>query len=641
MRKIIILFILFCPIYIYGQKHITNGMSGLNTRNTLNSNYDTLYVSKTLRVSNAKGYTSIQSAVTAASEKDVIKIYPGDYNEQVDISKSLTLVGNGQVVLYSVAVLGGDTVNLRNLKMIQSSTPDTLLHINTSGYVSLENIELVNTGNANLMMVVDDGVIYGRNVNIKDNNGVDKVMFYGGESHLQGDYIYTLSPDAINGAKVFLNYERLGCVFEIEDSAMMQIDAGMIRSYKTSDYSDTLGTIVFTVRDTAKLILSSDNLNAGVVSYSSSEVSISNSYGDAGRIYFAQFGSGKFYVSNNNFIYRNNNLASHIVESVAGITGSYISSNNTYQWRADKDGFSGSGNPIFWLSGNFSSYNDTWLDYGNDSTDAGYVYIGVFRGDFTADIQGSRFIYKGGYSQQSGFYIDANDSTDLNVILSDVSFDVPNYGIAHGGSDWTEADDLYLYDVKMINDNSTILERTNGTSLAIQSGAAGQTLLNISALGESITYSPIGKYSNSIGKYTYLSWRSDTVRMAYNGQPLDSVVVTLTIDNSAITNTASADFKLYMHREDNNYYSSIYDISFDQIGNGLNGRYTFDVTEIMGFDNGTDWVAPTTSQIKFVGTNTYYQFKFAIVNSSLTYDTLIQLQAFNCIGIQDITVTAQ
>jgi hypothetical protein len=626
-----------------------NDGTGDNLRNAFgktndNDNYldgrvDTLHVSKTQRVSSGSIYITIQSAVTAASDYDIIKVYPGDYSEEVDISKSITLIGNGEVTLYSFAILGGDTVRIENFKTLANPSSDTSLHINTTGYVHLEDVELINSTNANRVLIVDDGAVYG-SLNIRNNNGVDKVMFYGGESHLHGDYIYTVSPDVVNGAKVYLDYDRLGCVFEIEDSAFVQINAGMIRGFVASDYTDTLESINFQVRDTAKLILQCNNFNVGIVSYTDNEVSVTNSYGDAGKIYLSQNGTGKFYASNNTFIYRNDNVASHIVESAVSNTGDFFCANNLMIWRPNDEGYVGWGNPLYWVGGNYHGYNNTWVDYGDDSTSSAYNQIASFAGTFTADIQGSHFIYKGAYSLQDGFAITA-DASDFSMKLSDISFDVPNFGIQHGGTDWTAADELYLYDVKLMNENSILLEQTNGTANAIATNAAGQMFLNPSIFGSNIKYSGLGVESNSVGKQSLLTWKSDTIQMAKDGDALDSVIVTLTINNIYPTSMSSGDFKIFITKYGTINYYGIYNVRYNACAIGTGNYVDLDVELVTSVNQSTDWIAPVIGDIKQVSGNSTTTYKFAIVNKSLTYDSMIQLQAFNCIGIHNITIEAE
>jgi len=71
----------------------------------------------------APNYHSIQLAVTAATPGDTIVVCDGVYTEDVDITKSLTLVGSGNSVIQAPASnpAGGDLVTVRNGAVVTMS----------------------------------------------------------------------------------------------------------------------------------------------------------------------------------------------------------------------------------------------------------------------------------------------------------------------------------------------------------------------------------------------------------------------------------------------------------------------------------------------------------------------------------------
>src|SRR5689334_13569174 len=71
----------------------------------------------------APNYHSIQLAVTAASPGDTIVVCDGVYNEDVDVTKSVTLVGSGNSVIQAPSSnpAGGDVVTIRNGAVVTMS----------------------------------------------------------------------------------------------------------------------------------------------------------------------------------------------------------------------------------------------------------------------------------------------------------------------------------------------------------------------------------------------------------------------------------------------------------------------------------------------------------------------------------------
>ncbi len=146
------------------------------------------WVPSTLTVGSGQTYTTIQSAVNAAHNGDVVLVKPGTYQEQVTINKSITLEaqsnswwgwGNGwgcggntsgSVVIEAPASLGAQSV----------ANPDAIVHVTGSGV----NVEIggftiegaSSTGTTNLLygVRVDGGAsadIYANNItNIIDSS---------------------------------------------------------------------------------------------------------------------------------------------------------------------------------------------------------------------------------------------------------------------------------------------------------------------------------------------------------------------------------------------------------------------------------------------------------------------------------------
>lgn len=125
MKKIIISCALMVfSLVAYTQKDITVGMSGSQVRAALNSNFDTLYVSKGYKVSKTLSrYSTIQGAINAASSGTAIIIESGLYNEQLTLKDGVDLFGNGTVIIYTAnnahttITASSDTVKISNINI--------------------------------------------------------------------------------------------------------------------------------------------------------------------------------------------------------------------------------------------------------------------------------------------------------------------------------------------------------------------------------------------------------------------------------------------------------------------------------------------------------------------------------------------
>lgn len=91
---------LFCLV-AFGQKPITAGMTGLQMRNAINGNNDTLYVltGKTVNTTKSR-YSTIQGAINAASSGATIIINQGTYSvDSTALKNGVNLVGIGTVTV--------------------------------------------------------------------------------------------------------------------------------------------------------------------------------------------------------------------------------------------------------------------------------------------------------------------------------------------------------------------------------------------------------------------------------------------------------------------------------------------------------------------------------------------------------------
>ncbi len=110
----------------------------------------------TLIVGQDQGYTTINSALAAASDGDTIRVYAGIYYENLTITKSITLIGNGtanttiQATTYNnVLKIHGKWVNVSGFT-IKTYDPDSSqagIELYWYGYSRVENCNLSNCYN--------------------------------------------------------------------------------------------------------------------------------------------------------------------------------------------------------------------------------------------------------------------------------------------------------------------------------------------------------------------------------------------------------------------------------------------------------------------------------------------------------------
>jgi putative cofactor-binding repeat protein len=127
---------------------------------------------------NVPGFNTISAAVTAANPGDKITVCSGTYQEQVVITKSLTLIGSGSPTILAPATMAPDSFGYLNIVTITGSITASLSGFTVSGPVNVP----CNTGIAGNGIFVQDGamaVISGNTIESIHNAPIVQCAAYG------------------------------------------------------------------------------------------------------------------------------------------------------------------------------------------------------------------------------------------------------------------------------------------------------------------------------------------------------------------------------------------------------------------------------------------------------------------------------
>ena len=221
----------------------------------------------TLTVSSSGTYTTIQSAVNAASDGDTISVSAGSYGECVDLkgldlvitgaSAASTSVDGGGCSAGAFSLTSGENAEITNLTITNSSYPAVVVE---SSFLTLEDVVIENSGSVTFGR--DGGAIYadGSYIEISDSVLDDNAGYYGGAISLQS--ASALVVDAVTFSS---NSAQFGAAISLEDSSSADITGstfedglvsvsgygkgGAIYSYDQAEV--TIDTSSFTDNDSA------------------------------------------------------------------------------------------------------------------------------------------------------------------------------------------------------------------------------------------------------------------------------------------------------------------------------------------------------------------------------------------------------
>lgn len=204
--------------------------------------------------------SSLSEALTGAADGDIITLRPGTYSVNLDISKSVTIIGGG--------------VSPDQVVLIVKNQPVTV----NSERVVLENLTLsnLNTMASNFgTLIVLGGSLTLRNAKLLSEGDTVRVMgadFNVSDSSLKGGT--TLSVSGKSRVKI------IRCVLTGEYTAVMAQGGEVDLSLENSRIQDTRGTGLMASKFAwVKMsdMFISGNVTAGVSVYSGAEVTITNS----------------------------------------------------------------------------------------------------------------------------------------------------------------------------------------------------------------------------------------------------------------------------------------------------------------------------------------------------------------------------
>lgn len=137
---------------------IIPGMTGTQFINALNSNYSAVFMNNIRRVGEG-GYSSIQSAIDAASIGETVLVMPGTYTENIVLKAGVDLVSIGLTTINGTVQLGLPNPYISDITGTKTAYKDKSA-TNFNNYLAYNNL---NSGNVNLSIkkITGNILVYG------------------------------------------------------------------------------------------------------------------------------------------------------------------------------------------------------------------------------------------------------------------------------------------------------------------------------------------------------------------------------------------------------------------------------------------------------------------------------------------------
>lgn len=162
-----------------------------------------------VNASGGANYRSIQEAINSAEPGDTIYVYPGTYNENLIINKTLTLQGylsgdkiiNGAEVGNVISVIDASYVNISDFIVQNPVGQDyKCIMLNNASYCSISNNLIRNGCDGFYLLSSHNNFIYKNTIERNDANGI-----YLSLSNSNKIYDNTIRDNEINGICVYLS----------------------------------------------------------------------------------------------------------------------------------------------------------------------------------------------------------------------------------------------------------------------------------------------------------------------------------------------------------------------------------------------------------------------------------------------------
>lgn len=626
MKKIgIIISMLFLCVVIYSQKPLTVGLSGANTRAAINSNFDTLYVSNTIRVSESRGYGDIQAAIDVADAGSVVIVYPGTYTITSEI-----VTKNG-VDLYfmpgSIVYLGsnvanainiqGDTIDIHNLYVRSiSATAGAMLNINNS-FVGLYNVVIDHRASVQSAAIINNSYLSGTVDLISTDDAANVFTIDSSDVKIRSNKFHGVVTTTGNTSASFNIIEQIQQINQYSDAQGESKLSLYVFSQRYINQSTGLDYDLLTskanyarVRDSATLVIEHKQLMGAVISSDKGDIILSNSIGTYnGKVLI--FNAGTATINNCNMVMdiEDTTTGLHLFEGVD--SSAFIINGGYYEFT----GYRGMADTYGSLHerGSVVGRNATFVS--REHPNAGYKQVFKVEGA-SIELYNCNIISG---STINGISLIGSATKSSRAILMNNSFDIP-------------------IGLKFLSFNNTANSTTSDTIEIIGNSSINRSVFYyISESGFIERRENRIMQERSIGGYLTKNLYGGGYGLSAAGGETDTLTVTVTYIANAYTSKLPVIIdrlyiSMYMNSSD---YAGIYKLGFASRGSSGNNYRYWSLTKLTERANSGNWVIPVIAE----GTSGTSSITFTIVNNAAAAVT-VKLQAFDTDYVSSITAIA-